>query len=238
MPYMLRGFVCACVSCFIAVSVRAEEFRAAWVASVYNINFPSRSGLSAEAQKEQIREIVSLARRVGLNALMVQVRPESDALYDSHLEPWSRFLTGKQGMAPGYDPLQYFIQEGYQNGIGIHAWINPYRAAVNAAASRAPNNITQMLPSATRRISSSLWLDPGDPEVQSHIVEVVRDIVRHYPVSGIILDDYFYPYPSDGHPRGTFPDRLTYVRYGRGMNLPEWRRQNVNKLISQLHDVI
>src|ERR1700758_2083137 len=110
-------------------SAQGEALRAAWVASVYNLNFPSHTGLSAEVQKEQIRRIVDAAARSGLNALMVQVRPEGDALYSSHLEPWSRYLTGVQGEAPGYDPLDYFIRVAREQNIAIHAWINPYRAA-------------------------------------------------------------------------------------------------------------
>jgi uncharacterized lipoprotein YddW (UPF0748 family) len=169
---------------------------------------------------------------------MVQVRPECDALYPSPIEPWSRFLTGNQGASPGYDPLLYFIEEGSRQGIAIHAWINPYRAATNFAEPRASNHISRELAAYVRRIGNSLWLDPGEPGVREHIMEVIRDIVRRYAVSGVILDDYFYPYPSRAYARGSFPDHSSFSKYGGGMELDDWRRQNVNRLIQDLHQAI
>jgi uncharacterized lipoprotein YddW (UPF0748 family) len=219
-------------------SARAEALRGAWVASVYNLNFPSHAGLSAEVQQEQIRRIVDAAARSGLNALMVQVRPEGDALYSSHLEPWSRYLTGVQGEAPGYDPLAYFIRVAREQNIAIHAWINPYRAATSASEARAENHISHELAEAVHRIGTGLWLDPGDPAVREHVVRVVRDIIERYPVAGVILDDYFYPYPSHNFPRGSFPDHTFYARYGGHADIGDWRRENINKLIEELHDTI
>jgi uncharacterized lipoprotein YddW (UPF0748 family) len=219
-------------------SVRAEGLKGAWVASVYNLNFPSHVGLSAETQRAQVREIVEVAARCGLNALMVQVRPESDALYASGIEPWSRYLTGRQGAAPGYDPLDYFIRVGRQHGVAIHAWINPYRAAANASEARVGNHASVQLASAVHRIGNALWLDPGDPAVREHVVNVVRDIVERYPVAGVILDDYFYPYPSRRYASASFPDHAFYAKYGGDTELGDWRRQNVNKLITELHDAV
>jgi uncharacterized lipoprotein YddW (UPF0748 family) len=216
----------------------AQVMKGAWVASVYNLNFPSKGGLSVETQKAQIREIVSTAARTGLNALMVQVRPECDALYPSRIEPWSRFLTGTQGANPGYDPLFYFIQEGNRQGIAIHAWINPYRAATNFAEPCAANHISRQLTGCVRRIGNSLWLDPGEPAVREHTVAVVRDILQRYAVAGVILDDYFYPYPGRAYPRGSFPDHSSFSKYGGGMEVDNWRRQNVNKLVQDLHQAI
>jgi uncharacterized lipoprotein YddW (UPF0748 family) len=219
-------------------SVKAEALKAAWVASVYNLNFPARVGLSPEIQKAQIRQIVAAAARTGLNALMVQVRPESDALYSSRLEPWSRYLTGVQGAAPGYDPLDYFIRIGRQQGIAIHAWINPYRAAANASEARSDNHVSRQLSGAVHRIGNALWLDPGDPAVREHVINVVRDIVERYPVAGVILDDYFYPYPSRSYAKGSFPDRAFYAKYGGNADLGDWRRENINQLIRDLHYAI
>jgi uncharacterized lipoprotein YddW (UPF0748 family) len=216
----------------------AAQFRAAWVASVYNINFPAKAGLPAETQKAQIRDIVRTAAATGLNALMVQVRSEGDALYQSDLEPWSRFLTGAQGRSPGYDPLDYFIQEGHRHGIAIHAWINPYRAATSLSAPRAANHVSRELSDQVRRIGSTLWLDPGEPEVREHVVKVVRDIVQRYQVAGVVIDDYFYPYPSHANPRGSFPDSRTYAKYGSGRGISDWRRNNVNNLIHDLDEVV
>jgi len=216
----------------------AQIMKGAWVASVYNLNFPSKSGLSVATQKAQIRNIVSTAARTGLNALMVQVRPECDALYPSTIEPWSRFLTGISGASPGYDPLLYFIKQASQEGIAIHAWINPFRAATNFSEPRAYDHVSRGLAGYIRRIGNSLWLDPGEPAVRKHIVEVIRDILERYTVSGIILDDYFYPYPGRAYSRGSFPDRSSFAKYGGGMALDDWRRQNVNRLIEELHTTI
>jgi uncharacterized lipoprotein YddW (UPF0748 family) len=216
----------------------AQPLKGAWVASVYNLNFPSRVGLSPEIQKAQIRRMIEAAARSGLNALMVQVRAESDALYYSRIEPWSRYLMGMQGAAPGYDPLDYFIKVGREHGIAIHAWINPYRAAANATETRASNHVSHQLAGAVHRIGSALWLDPGDPAVREHVVNVVRDIVERYPVAGVILDDYFYPYPSHSYPKGSFPDHAFYAKYGSNFEIGDWRRQNINSLIRQLHDAV
>src|SRR6516164_8072831 len=235
---LVRTFCCTIGLLAVAFISQGAEFRGAWVAAVYNLNFPSKPGLPADTQKAQIREIVSDAARSGLNALMVQVRPEADALYSSQIEPWSRFLSGAQGVSPGYDPLEYFISEARKQGIGVHAWINPYRAASNSSTPRAANHVSHELNGSVHKIGTSLWLDPGDPEVRNHVIAVVRDIVARYPVAGVILDDYFYPYPGPGHPRGTFPDSATYRRYAGGQNLADWRRQNVNRLIQQLHETI
>lgn len=220
-------------------SAAAEEFRAAWVASVHNINFPSKAGLPAETQRAQILAILDTAKRARLNALLVQVRPEADALYESSLEPWSRFLTGTQGVSPGYDPLAFFIAEGRKRGIAIHAWINPYRAAVNASADRSPKSPARRLAAHVRRVGRQLWLDPGSPEAQEHIIAVVRDICRRYAVAGIHLDDYFYPYPS-AFP-GPFPDDASYARYragGGSLSRADWRRASVNSLVRRLHATV
>lgn len=232
--------VCLLVILAPAASRAAEtEFRAAWVASVSNLTFPARAGSGASAQQAEIRRLVEVAADRGLNALMVQVRPEADALYVSRLEPWSRFLTGTQGSDPGYDPLAVFLQEGRRRGVAIHAWLNPYRAATSAGASRAGNHVTRgALAGATRRVGRMLWLDPGEPAVREHVIRVVEDLLRRYPtLAGIVVDDYFYPYPDSGIPRGTFPDDATFARYRAGggtLALADWRRENVNELIRGL----
>ena len=212
----------------------ADELRGAWVASISNLNFPSHPGQSVAEQRAQIRRLVDGAADNGLNALMVQVRPEADALYASSLEPWSRFLTGTQGKDPGYDPLAAFVAEGRRRGVAIHAWINPFRAASGSGA-RAENHLSREMPGSTRRVGSWLWMDPGDPAVRERVVRVATDIARRYAVAGVVLDDYFYPYPGSGLPRGTFPDADTFARYGGGMSLPDWRRNNVDELVHALH---
>lgn len=230
---VLTAFFCLSI---ISSSVGAD-MRAAWVASVFNINFPSRQGLTADQQKAEIAQIVRTAKRLGLNALMVQVRPEGDALYNSRIEPWSRYLTGTQGKSPGYDPLAVFIAEGQKAGIGIHAWLNPYRAAANAKNARHPTHVSNKLAAHTKRVGNLLLLDPGSKQVQDHVVNVVTDLVSRYALAGIHLDDYFYPYPSSGR----LPDADSFARYRSGggqLAIDDWRRQNVHQLIERIHKTV
>ena len=235
-----RAVVCCLVATVFSgvFSANAEALKGAWVASVYNLNFPARVGLSAETQKAQIRQIVAAAARSGLNALMVQVRPESDALYSSRLEPWSRYLTGKQGAAPGYDPLDYFIRVGREQGVGIHAWINPYRAAANASEARAGNHVSRQLAGAVHRIGNALWLDPGDPAVQGTCSQCGSRYCRTLPGCRNRPGRLLLSLPQPQLSKGSFPDRAFYARYGGNTDLGDWRRQNINKLIRQLHDTV
>jgi len=214
------------------------ELRGAWISSVHNINFPSRQGLSEQEQKNQAIRLLDAAKSAGLNAVILQVRPESDALYPSQLEPWSRYLTGKQGVSPGYDPLAFFIAEGRKRGIEVHAWINPYRAATNASHSRTSNHISRRFPQYAYRIGNILWMDPGAPEVRRHINAVVRDLVTRYDIAGIHLDDYFYPYPTPKGGLPNFPDDTTHRASGTNLSKPDWRRQNVNTLIRELGQTV
>jgi uncharacterized lipoprotein YddW (UPF0748 family) len=222
------------VVCTLAAPLPAQEMRAAWVASVFNLNFPSQPGLPAARQQAEIIAILETARAARLNALMIQVRPEGDALYRSALEPWSRSLTGVQGRDPGYDPLEVFLREGARRGIAIHAWINPYRAAANASQARAASHVSKRFPGHVHKVRSLLWCDPGSAEIQRHTLAVVADLVRRYPLAGLHLDDYFYPYPVDASKPETFPDGATYAAYRRGggrLALADWRRENVNQLV-------
>ena len=220
--------------------VRAE-FRGAWISSVYNINFPSDAGQSAGTQKARGIRLLDAARAAGLNAVLLQVRPESDALYASPIEPWSRYLTGTQGRSPGYDPLAFFIAEAKKRGIAVHAWLNPYRAAANAGQPRSENHISKKFPQFAYKVGSVLWMDPGSPQVQRRIVDVARDLVKRYDIAGIHLDDYFYPYPKDNGDVYPFPDDKTYAAYrtaGGGLDRAGWRRANVNTLVRALGEAV
>ncbi len=226
---------------FLPMAAFASDFRGAWIASVYNINFPSRPGLSAEAQKAEIVSLLDTARRHRLNAVLVQVRPEGDALYASRIEPWSRYLTGTQGVSPGYDPLAFFIAEAKKRGIGVHAWINPYRAAASASDARAANHISKKYPQSAYRIGRVLWMDPGSPQVQEHILTVVKDILQRYDVAGIHFDDYFYPYPDNSGNTAVFPDDASFAAYrarGGALGKADWRRDNVNSLIRRTGQLV
>ena len=240
--YLRRVFflLTACV-CLLSATTHAEPMRAAWVTSVFNLTFPSKAGLSVERQHAEIVNLVETAKACGLNALMVQVRPEGDALYKSSLEPWSRTLTGVQGADPGYDPLAVFLKEGGKRGIEIHAWINPYRASVNASHARASNHVASRYPSEMRKVRNLLWCDPGSVKIQKHTLAVVADLVGRYPVAGLHLDDYFYPYPVDASKPEVFPDGATYKAYkasGGDLGLADWRRDNVNTLIKRIGETV
>lgn len=186
--------------------------------------------------------MLELARRVGLNALIFQVRPEGDTFYASTREPWSRFITGKQGADPGYDPLAFLIEEGAKRGIGIHAWINPYRAAVNADVARTSNHMARKFSSDTYKIYNQLWMDPGSRAVQDHIIEGVDELMKKYPgLAGVHIDDYFYPYPKDWKNPVLFPDDRNYQAYrgaGGRLSKDDWRRDNVNKIVQRMHRTV
>jgi len=221
-----------------------REMRAVWVATVENMDWPSRPGLSTEQQQRELLAILDKCVEVHLNAVVLQVRPAADALYDSKIEPWSNFLTGEMGRAPEpyYDPLEFAITEAHKRGLELHAWINPYRAKVPATKYVSSNHVSRTDPELVRRYGPYLWLDPGDPAVRDLTTRVALDIVRRYDVDGLHMDDYFYPYPEVEHHREIpFPDESTWQRYRRGggtLSRDDWRRENVNLLVRQLAEGI
>jgi uncharacterized lipoprotein YddW (UPF0748 family) len=220
-----------------------REFRAAWVATVYNMDWPSRDGLSAAEQKAQAIAILDRARELNLNALIWQVRPMCDAFYRSDLEPWSRFLTGTPGRDPGYDPLAFIVEEAHKRGLELHAWFNPYRAAASAHTDLPSNHIARKRPDLTVRYGKWLWLDPGRVEVRRHTRNVILDVVRRYDIDAVHLDDYFYPYVEKDATGQAIPfgDDASYNKYlqgGGSLTRASWRRENVNTLIRELHQGI
>ncbi len=217
-----------------------REFRAAWIATVANIDWPSEPGLPVEQQKAELRRMLDQAAALNLNAVIFQVRPHADALYDSPHEPWSYYLTGTQGRAPDplYDPLQFAVEEAHERGLELHAWFNPYRAGHPADSSAlAPTHVGQTHPEWVRAYGDYLWLDPGVPEARDHTHRVIMDVVERYAIDGVHFDDYFYPYPSyaDGAP---FPDSASWARARRNGwtgSRADWRRHNVDQLVERLY---
>ncbi|MDP0491550.1 MAG: family 10 glycosylhydrolase [Verrucomicrobiota bacterium JB023] len=186
-----------------------REFRGAWAACVYNIDWPSRKGLSAGAQQAELRSILNRMQSLNMNALIFQVRPNADAVYRSSIEPWSSWLTGTMGRSPGYDPLEYCIQQAHARGIEVHAWFNPFRALPNASMATSSNHVTRTNPSVIRKFKTYKWMDPASSFTRKRALDVMLDVVRRYDVDGIHIDDYFYPYPdvdSSGRPKQQFPD--------------------------------
>ena len=220
----------------------AREFRAAWVATVANIDWPSKAGLSTWEQQRELVAILDRAATLGLNAIILQVRPGADAFFASPYEPWSQFLTGRQGRAPEppWDPLAFAVEQAHMRGLELHAWFNPYRAAYARDSLAARTHISQTNPSLVRQYDRFLWMDPGDPEVRRRSVRAIVDVAKRYDVDGVHIDDYFYPYPVNdaSGKRADFPDAATYARYrksGGSLAKDDWRRQNVDKLVETLY---
>jgi uncharacterized lipoprotein YddW (UPF0748 family) len=216
----------------------AAEFRAVWIASVDNIDWPSKKGLAADSQKTEFIRILELHKQNGMNAVVVQIRPATDAFYPSPYEPWSEWLSGIQGKppVPYYDPLQFMIDETHKRKMEFHAWCNPYRADFKIGkASIAPSHITRLHPDWFLEYGDKKYFDPGSKQAQAFVVEVIRDITERYEVDAVHFDDYFYPYRIAGK---EFPDSVSFARYGKGMSKDNWRRSNVDTIIYQLFTTI
>ena len=219
-PLALLILAAACVH-FYPKPQRSQELRGVWVATVNNIDWPSKKDLTPEQQRQELIAILDRVQALKLNAVFLQVRPMADALYPSPYEPWSEFLTGTIGKAPEplYDPLEFAVREAHARGIELHAWFNPFRG----------NPQTKLRSYPYGRFT---WMDPGDPEVQRRGLDVMVDVAKRYDVDGIHLDDYFYPYPENGL---DFPDDATYQQYGAGMTKDDWRRENINRFVHELY---
>jgi len=212
--------------------------RGLWVATVGNIDWPSRKGLSQADQKKELIEILDRAVQWHFNTIIFHVRPAADALYRSELEPWAAWLTGRQGVDPGYDPLQFAIEEAHARGLQLHAWINPFRAGnTRDLGTFARSHVVNARRDLIRVYGSQLWLDPGDPESQDRSMVAIDDIVRRYDVDGIHVDDYFYPYEErDSLQRLIpFPDDSTYALFGGGKDRGDWRRYNIDQFIERMY---
>jgi len=210
------------------------EFRAAWVATVDNIDWPTRGNYNSANQKKEFIDLLDMHKRNGMNAVIVQVRPATDAFYPSKFEPWSQWLTGKQGKAPFpyYDPLQFMIDETHKRGMEFHAWCNPYRAEFSIGnSSIAANHVTKIHPEWFVKYGNTRYFDPGNKQAQEFVVKVIRDIVNRYDIDGMHFDDYFYPYRLAGK---EFPDERSFKLYGNGMSRNDWRRSNTDSIIVKL----
>jgi uncharacterized lipoprotein YddW (UPF0748 family) len=218
-----------------------REFRGAWIATVANIVWPSKPGLTVAQQKAELVSLIDRAAQLHFNAVLFQVRPVADAFYASPLEPWSEYLTGTQGRAPSpaYDPLALAVAEAHKRGLELHAWFNPFRAGHPEAKSpTAQNHAIRTRPDLIRRYGKQTWFDPGEPDSQVRALNAVLDVVKRYDVDGVVFDDYFYPYPeknADGRVR-EFPDDASWKKYGAasGLSRDDWRRDNVNRFVQKV----
>lgn len=213
----------------------AAQLRGVWVSTVYQIDYPTQ-GSSEASLKKECEEILDRVQQCGLNAVFLQVRPMADALYPSDLFPWSSYLTGTVGKSPGFDVLEYWIEQAHARGIQLHAWINPYRVLKGADADQKLLSLPETHPAKQHpewvvEYDGGYYFDPGIPEVRELICAGVEEIVRQYEVDGIQFDDYFYPAPD-------FADSETYQRYGEGFSsLYDWRRDNVNQLVQMVKKI-
>jgi uncharacterized lipoprotein YddW (UPF0748 family) len=216
-----------------------REFRAAWIATVTNLDWPSTRGGDPQIQKMQLTTMLDQLKAAGISAVVFQVRPECDALYQSPYEPWSYWLTGIQGTGPNpyYDPLEFALAEAHKRGMELHAWFNPYRAERSVGNyPLASSHVTVQHPSWAIQIGTFKFLDPGLPQVREYVARVIADVVRRYDVDGVHFDDYFYPYPPN---QITNQDDATFTVYPRGfIDRAAWRRDNVNLLVRMVHDSI
>jgi uncharacterized lipoprotein YddW (UPF0748 family) len=220
-----------------------EELRGVWVASVANLDWPSRKGLSTAQQQAELRAILDRVADLKFNVVIFQVRPAADALYASKLEPWSEYLTGAAGRAPApyYDPLEFAVREAHARGLQLHAWFNPFRARHPSATSAVPaDHVIRRRPDIAKRYGSHYWLNPTHPDVPKRSLAVILDVVRRYDIDGVHIDDYFYPYKEKDKAGKVipFPDDDTWQEYrkaGGRLNRDDWRREAVNRVVERLY---
>lgn len=220
-----------------------REFRAAWVATVANINWPSKRNLSSAVQKEEAIALLDLLKDNNFNAVIFQVRPSADAMYNSSLEPWSIFLNGEigKGPTPYYDPLEFWVEEAHKRGLELHVWLNPYRAHHSNGGQVTDESMVRKASDHVVRLKNGMyWFDPSDQRTQDHASAVVKDIVSRYDIDGVHFDDYFYPY-AEYNGGKDFPDDKTWKIYqasGGKLSRADWRRDNVNRFIQRIYGEI
>ena len=217
-----------------------REFRAAWIATVANIDWPLKPGLSSDEQQASFIRLLDRMKRIGCNAVIVQIRPALDAFYPSNYEPWSRYLTGKQGVPPNpyYDPLAFMIEAAHERNLEFHAWFNPYRALMDSKKNpNPPSHVTVKHPEWLVHYGGKGVLNPGIPGAREYVTDVILDVVKRYDIDAVHLDDYFYPYRVPGQ---AFNDASTFVKYNpEGFtDVDDWRRNNVSIFIKNLNKEI
>lgn len=240
MKFRLSFFIFFCIGALRLFSqdTARPEFRGVWIATVSNIDWPHPSVKNSNSQKESFTKLLDLHKKNGMNAVIVQIRPSSDAIYSSSLEPWSEWFSGTQGLPPSpwYDPLAFMIEETHKRGMEFHAWMNPYRAVFNERkSSLSPTHITKIHPEWFVAYGDKRYFDPSNAEARKYVAYIVKDVVKRYDVDAIHFDDYFYPYRIAGL---EFPDREAYRKNGNGLSKDDWRRSNVDSVISLISRAI
>ncbi|HPT12908.1 MAG TPA: family 10 glycosylhydrolase [Bacteroidales bacterium] len=230
---------------FLSLSVSAQyssrrEMRGVWVATVANIDWPSKPGLTVAEQQQEFDNLIRVFKEYKLNTIVFQIRPCADAFYASALEPWSRWLNGEQGKAPDpfYDPLDYAIKKCRTEGMDIHVWLNPYRALADTSQTVTSDHLLKRHPEWFLTYGKTVYFNPGLQETRDFVARVASDIVRRYDIDAVHMDDYFYPYRIANV---EFPDDSTFRANPNGFSADrkdDWRRNNVDLIIKQIHDSI
>lgn len=214
-----------------------REFRAAWVCTLANLDWPSKAGLPPATQKREFIRILDRLKAIGMHAVIVQVRPAGDAIYPSKLSPWSQYLNGKQGLAPegGFDPLAFMVEECHRRNMEFHAWFNPFRAVSHVRLSSVvPDHPSKRHPEWCYTYGVTKYYDPGHPDARSYVIDCIAEVAHNYDIDGVHLDDYFYPYPISGT---ALPDWANWKRFGEmNTNRNDWRRANVDAFVQTLSD--
>lgn len=224
--------------CAVDVHHQLRQLRGMWIASVVNIDWPSKPGLTAAAQQAELVALLDVAASNRHNAVVLQVRPTADAFFPSMLEPWSKYLTGVQGQDPGYDPLAFAVEQAHARGMELHAWFNPYRITMNLTtdvAGLVADHPAKLHPEWTIAYGGKLYFNPGVPEARAHCVAAMMQAVTGHDIDAVHFDDYFYPYPVAGQ---VFDDAAQFAQYGAGRSLADWRRDNINQLIRDMNAAI
>lgn len=246
LKYKMSNFKYTFIVCLLALVLLHEsltygqsfpkrELRAAWIATVVNIDWPSRKGLSTQQQQEEYVKLLDLLKSIGMNAVIVQVRPAADAFYPSSYEPWSEYLSGVQGKSPEpyYNPLAFMIQHAKQRGLEFHAWFNPYRVSMKDTFNFADGHPIHKHPEWFLKYGGKWYYDPGHPQAQEFVLQSILETVKHYDLDAVHFDDYFYPYRIANE---VFPDSATYALYGKTSfsTADDWRRSNVDYFVKEL----
>ncbi|GAB4327060.1 MAG: glycoside hydrolase family 10 protein [Flammeovirgaceae bacterium] len=217
----------------LAQNFPKRELRGAWIATVANIDFPSKKGLSKQSLKSELIQILDSLESFGFNTVIFQVRPSADAFYKSKTEPWSEWLSGQQGVSTKLDVLKFLVEESHKRGLEVHAWFNPFRVVFDSKSSIHPKSIASRHPEWLVSYGKGKMLNPALPEARQYIVQCIMEVVNRYDIDAVHFDDYFYPYPKKNQP---FPDSASFKKYGADFkNIADWRRENINSLIQSVH---
>lgn len=236
---LLKGLALAAAASAVPLPAFADsgyvpplrQMRGMWIASVVNINWPSKPGLSADEQKAEYLAWLDVAEQRKLNSVFVQIRPTADAFWPSPYEPWSQYLTGTQGQDPGYDPLGFAVAETHKRGLAFHAWFNPYRVSMQADPAKLhPDHPGRKHPDWILPFGGKLYYNPGMPEVRTFCQDAMLDAITRYDIDGLHFDDYFYPTNTTA-----FDDAEEFAKYGAGFpDLASWRRDNVDRMVQEM----